>query len=239
MSKKNILKNTIYPLILAGGKGSRLGKITKDIPKPILKINNKLFIFYLLEQIYKLGLRQVTISVGYKSDMIKNKIGNNYKSLKIFYSKEKNLLGTGGAIKKFIRDEKKKMLLVMNGDSYTKLDLKKFINSYESFMNIYMVGCKIKNSSRFGKILIDKNMKIIEFGEKKHSTKGIINCGIYIIKTKIFDYQLKNKFSFEKEILSFPNKKNYFCWPYAEFMYDIGTKDSYKKSNEFFRKYVF
>tara|TARA_X000000950_G_scaffold286191_1_gene394341 strand:- start:2043 stop:2762 length:720 start_codon:yes stop_codon:yes gene_type:complete len=239
LSKKNILKNKIYPLILAGGKGSRLGEITKRTPKPILEINNKLFIIYLLEQIYKLGLREVTISVGYKSEMIKNKIGNSYKSLKIFYSKEQNLLGTGGAIKKFIKDTKKELLLVMNGDSYTKLNFEKFFKSYSSFMNIFLVGCRLKNSSRFGKILIDKDMKIVEFGEKKHTTEGIINCGIYIINKKIFDHQLKNTFSFEKEILSFPNEKNYYCWPYAEFMYDIGTKNSYNKSKEFFKKNVF
>lgn len=239
MPIKEITVNEIQPLILAGGKGTRLGEITKYTPKPILVVNNKIFIFYILEQIYRWGFKKTTISVGYKSDVIRKIIGNNYKSLKIYYSLEKSALGTGGAIKKFIQKEKKDYFLIMNGDSYTELNFNDFLNNYKKFMNIFFVGCKTTNGNRFGNVIVDKDMTVKEFKEKKQLSTGIINCGIYIVKKEVFKEERRDKLSFEKDILSFSEDKNFFCWPNADFLYDIGTKKSLKKSNEFFMKNVF
>ena len=52
-------------VILAGGYGSRLGKITKKIPKPLLKINKKPFLFYLIKNLYRQGIKKFFVLTYY------------------------------------------------------------------------------------------------------------------------------------------------------------------------------
>ena len=54
-------------LILAGGYGSRLGEITKKIPKPLIKVNGKPFIYYLIKNLYRQGIREFIILTYYKN----------------------------------------------------------------------------------------------------------------------------------------------------------------------------
>ena len=61
-------------LILAGGYGSRLGNITKKIPKPLIKINNKPFILYLIKNLYRQGIRDFLILSYYKNFLFEKKI---------------------------------------------------------------------------------------------------------------------------------------------------------------------
>ena len=64
------VKSDFTPIILAGGRGLRLGSITKTIPKPMIKVNGKFFIQYILDQILNLNLK-VVISIGYKSNFFR------------------------------------------------------------------------------------------------------------------------------------------------------------------------
>ena len=66
-------------LILAGGKGQRLMPITKAIPKPLIKINNKEFISYLIDSLNKFDYHNMTILTGYKSELINKYISKKYK----------------------------------------------------------------------------------------------------------------------------------------------------------------
>ena len=93
------MKNPIA-IILAGGKGTRLGSLTIKTPKPLLKINNKKFIDYLLFDIARFGFKKIIIVAGYKGSQFlpyKNKIILDSK-IDLFIEKELN--GTSGAIYK-------------------------------------------------------------------------------------------------------------------------------------------
>jgi NDP-sugar pyrophosphorylase family protein len=86
-------------VILAGGIGSRLGKLTKKRPKALVKINGKPFIYYQLKLLRKKGIKEVVLCIGYLGAQIKKYVGNGKKfNLNVTYSYEKKLLGTGGAI---------------------------------------------------------------------------------------------------------------------------------------------
>ena len=109
-------------LILAGGYGSRLGKITKKIPKPLIKINNKPFIFYLIKNLYRQGVREFIILSYYKNFLFEKKIFKKFRNAKIKIIKEKRKLGTLGSI---INSKKhlKNSFFVVNGDSFLILIL--------------------------------------------------------------------------------------------------------------------
>ena len=64
-------------MILAAGYGKRLRPITKKIPKPLLKVNNKLLIEYAIEILLKVGIKRIYINTHYKDKLIKNFIKKN------------------------------------------------------------------------------------------------------------------------------------------------------------------
>ena len=87
-------------IILAGGFGTRLQSVVKDVPKPMADINGKPFLEYLFQYLHKHNIKSVVLSVGYKQEIIKNHFQNTHKDMQVLYSSEDDPLGTGGAIKK-------------------------------------------------------------------------------------------------------------------------------------------
>ena len=76
-------------IILAGGYGSRLGKITNKIPKPLIKINRKPFIFYLINNLYRQGIRKFYVLTFYKHEKFLKILPKKYKEAIIQIIKEK------------------------------------------------------------------------------------------------------------------------------------------------------
>jgi len=88
-------------MILAAGLGTRLKKLTKNTPKPLIKINGKPLIEFAIMLIRRTAIKEVVINLHFEGSQIKNYLGNGSRyGLRFFYSMEKNLLGTGGGVKK-------------------------------------------------------------------------------------------------------------------------------------------
>ena len=79
-------------IILAGGLGTRLGKITKKTPKPLIKVKNKPFIFYIIENLYRQGIRKFYILTWYKSNFFLKSIPSKFRDAEIKVIKEKKNL---------------------------------------------------------------------------------------------------------------------------------------------------
>ena len=90
-------------IILAGGFGTRLQSVVKDLPKPMADISGKPFLEYLLREVSRQGIEKVILSVGYKWEAIKNYLGDSFQNISIQYSIEDQPLGTGGAILKTVQ----------------------------------------------------------------------------------------------------------------------------------------
>ena len=110
-------------LILAGGFGTRLGNITKNTPKPLIKVNNKPFILYIIKNLYRQGIKDFLILSYYKNHLFEKKIYTNFRDAKISLIKEKKKFGTLGSIinaRKYL----KKSFFVVNGDSYFDFNIR-------------------------------------------------------------------------------------------------------------------
>ena len=87
-------------VILAGGKGSRIKSFLGKYPKPMVKINEKHFIQYIFNYSSKFNFKRIIILCGYRNKIFFKKFHNKIINLtKIICVKEKNLQGTGGALK--------------------------------------------------------------------------------------------------------------------------------------------
>jgi MurNAc alpha-1-phosphate uridylyltransferase len=86
-------------MILAAGRGERMGALTQTIPKPLIKIAGQYLIEYSLRALAKIKINEVVINISYRGDQIKDALGNGERyGLTIHYSEEKEVLETGGGI---------------------------------------------------------------------------------------------------------------------------------------------
>ena len=195
---------SISAIVLAGGFGSRLKSISKGLPKALMPINdNNIYLDILLDKIFKYAVSHVYLSIYYKSDLFSKYMLNSKFSKKITCVTEPEPLGTGGAIKYVINNTKiGPFFYVINGDSYSDINLDKMLDFYNKNNFISIIGGSyVKNTFRYGKIM-QREGRVQAFEEKGVSGKGLINNGYYIMNSKAFN-QYEGKFSLEKTL--FPN----------------------------------
>ena len=110
-------------MILAAGFGKRLGELTKSKPKPLLEVKGKPLIDYHIEKLISSGFKTIAINTHYLGAQISDHIIDNFgQRVEIHISHEKQLLGTGGGIKKAISDFGDEDIVVINSDIYSDLD---------------------------------------------------------------------------------------------------------------------
>lgn len=135
-------------VILAGGLGTRISNISNGLPKSLIKIFDKPFLMYQLDWLISNGCTKILICVGHGKTLIKNFINDNYSHISIEFSEEnKDLLGTGGALRKALPYLDKKFILIY-GDSFLRVDLKNFINTFKKNKSMSLLGV-IKNRNKW------------------------------------------------------------------------------------------
>jgi len=113
-------------VLLAGGLGTRIRSRSGDIPKSLIEVHGRPFIFYQLKWLAQQGVRDVVLSIGYRGDLISQAIGDGRKfGLSVTYADEgERLRGTGGALR-MIADLGllAPSFFLLYGDSYLPIDL--------------------------------------------------------------------------------------------------------------------
>jgi NDP-sugar pyrophosphorylase family protein len=228
----------IFPvIILAGGKATRLGKIAKNTPKSLIKINNHPFLYHQLIYLEKQGIKEVIICAGHLGFKIKKFIEKKKINLKIKYFNDgKKLLGTGGAIKKILPFLKNNFF-VMYGDSYLPIN---FRNVQKLYINSKKLGLITiyKNKNK-----LDKSNIILKSGniyyDKFKPIKGMhyIDYGLNILNKRVFKYfNLKKKFDLA-EVLNLISKKNLLTFMLVKKrFYEIGSLHGIKDTEDFLNK---
>jgi len=213
-------------IILAGGFGTRLQSVVKNVPKPMASINSKPFLEYLFLKLLSCNIDEVILSVGYKQEIIKDYFHHQYRSIKIRYSCENEPLGTGGAIKKALQLlDTQENVLVLNGDTFFNLDINKFYQSSKN-KSLSLALKPMYDFDRYGSVEISNN-RIVSFKEKKFVKSGLINAGVYLMKTSIFDKIKEEVFSFEAIL---ETRKNINSYVEDCYFVDIGIPKDYKKA---------
>uniref|UniRef100_A0A7V4KCD1 D-glycero-D-manno-heptose 1-phosphate guanosyltransferase n=1 Tax=Fervidobacterium pennivorans TaxID=93466 RepID=A0A7V4KCD1_FERPE len=221
-------------VVLAGGLGTRLRNVVKDLPKPMANIGGKPFLEYLLFYLSKQNIRRTVLSVGYKYEAILNYFGNSFQDMKLEYVIEKEPLGTGGAIKKVAETVQEDEFLVLNGDTLFNVELKKLVEFSEEHKSDVVVAVKyVDKPERYGTVVIDNNNRIVLFREKGASLEGgYINGGIYVVrKTSFLSKCQSEKFSFERDFLEAYYKDLHFhACAFDEYFIDIGVPEDYERA---------
>lgn len=113
-------------MILAAGRGNRMGSLTQDSPKPLLKVKGKCLIDWHLHKLSEAGFRDIVINVSYLSEKIIQYVGDGSKwHLNITISNESVALETAGGIKKAITYLGSEPFVVINADIFSNYDYQK------------------------------------------------------------------------------------------------------------------
>ncbi|NQT81085.1 MAG: nucleotidyltransferase family protein [Candidatus Aminicenantes bacterium] len=201
-------------IILAAGKGKRLGKLTESIPKPMLKIGKKPILEHNIECLRDYGISDIYINLHHLPEVIRNYFSDGKKwGVNIQYSYEPALLGTAGAMRKIAEDywikkswKKNKHILspkrqnpffVVYGDNLFAYNLRKIINFHERKKGVATIALYEKeNVEQSGIVLLNGDNKIIKFIEKPKPgevVSNLVNTGLYILEPKVLDYIPSNK----------------------------------------------
>ncbi len=221
-------------IILAGGFGTRLQNMVKDVPKPMAPVNGRPFLTYILDYLIDYNYTKVILSVGYLHEKIEEFFGSQYKSIHIDYAVETEPLGTGGGIAYALSFCTNENVLVLNGDTLFKADLfslEKFHIQHHSLLSIILR--QVADTSRYGSVTINENGRILHFTEKNNANgEGTINGGIYMINNMLIkELNLPAKFSFEKDLMEkYVDTLPFYAQCSLNYFIDIGIPEDYARA---------
>lgn len=231
------IKN-IDVLILCGGKGRRLKKITGKTPKPMVRIGKRVFLDILIDYLRSFGFRRFILGVGYQAQFIINYYNRRKVSgRQIVFCRENKPLGTGGAVKNAKRFIKSRDFLVLNGDTFSKFDARDFVKFYKrKKAKLLVLLRKVESGGDYGLITVNKKLRVAGFNEKTPSGPGCyVNAGVYLFNKSIFSQMPKKAFfSLEYDFFPLVAKKDFYGYKKSGFFIDIGTPDRFMEAKKYF-----
>jgi glucose-1-phosphate cytidylyltransferase len=211
-------------VILAGGLGSRISEYTKTIPKPMISINGKPLIYYIMEHYAKYGFNEFYIALGYKGKIIKK-----YFHKKKISNWKINLIDTGlktmtggrlRRLKKYLNDD---TFMLTYGDGLSNVNLKRLLKFHKNNKKTVTMTA-VRPPARFGAIKFKGNT-VSYFKEKSKLNEGWINGGFFVIEPCFLRLIKNDKTIMEREPLEKTSKNgNLVAFKHYDFWQCMDTK---------------
>ncbi|TSC71099.1 MAG: histidinol-phosphate phosphatase family protein [Parcubacteria group bacterium Gr01-1014_70] len=221
-------------VILAGGKGTRLGSLTADMPKPLIAVGGKSILEHQILLLKKYGITDIIILTGHLGDQIARYVGDGSRwGVSITYIQESESQGTAGALRA-LPERIKEDFLLLSGDVMAHFNVQRFLNWHNS--RTQAVATVIVHPSNHPMdsdlVEVDADMKIINLLRRPHSPELLFrNLGIasmYIMTPAFFSYIPQyGKCDIERDV--FPRvlvgSGALYAYQTPEYLRDMGTPD--------------
>ena len=176
-------------VILAGGKGTRLGPFTTILPKPLLPLGDRAILEIVVQQLRTHGFTELTLAVGYLAHLIEAVFGDGSSyGVAIDYHHERVRLGTAGPLAS-IRDLDGGPFLMMNGDVITTLDFGELVDAHVRSGNALTIATQQRTATiDFGVLVTDASSSDTEAVTgyiEKPSSEYLVSMGIYVIEPRL------------------------------------------------------
>ena len=201
--------NNIKVIILAGGYGTRLGRLTNDVPKPMVRIGSYPILWHIMKIYSHWGFKDFIIPLGYKSYVIKDYFCNyknhvsdftvDLQKNEIVYENKENfedwrvsLINTGtktlkgGRLKRIEKYLDNDVNMLTYGDGLADINLKNLLNFHKSHGKIITIS-GVRPPARFGELTEEKKL-VTTFDEKPQSSVGLINGGFMVFHNEFMRY---------------------------------------------------
>jgi D-glycero-alpha-D-manno-heptose 1-phosphate guanylyltransferase len=220
-------------IVLAGGFGTRLRTVLKDVPKILAPVHGVAFVHYVLRWLESQGVERVWTSTGYLAEQVEEELRRFRGTLVITSLREKTPLGTGGAIYRGLREVQGQSAFVVNGDTYFPADLEEFQAAARRLDTRLAVALRrVEDTSRYGAVVLDQG-RIARVSEKGRSGPGLVNAGLYLLPRELWrSVPMPDVFSWELDFLQplAPALGTAGVVLDAPFL-DIGTPASYARAD--------
>jgi NDP-sugar pyrophosphorylase family protein len=235
-------------VIVAGGKGTRLASVAKDIPKALVPVGKKPIIEHQITLLAKHGILDICILIGHLGDQIKAYLGDGKKwGVNISYSHEQEPLGTAGALLQ-IADNLKEDFLFLSGDIMMDFDVKKFIGWHKKKKNAIasLVVHSTDHPLDSDLVEVGHGEKIAKLFLKPHvngpNTEGLGISAVSILSPAVLAHIPRGiKSNFEKDVLPLvlADSNAVYAYNTPEYIKDMGTPERLEKVNKDYEKQSF
>ena len=193
-------------VILAGGLGTRISEYTKIIPKPMIRVNKKPIIYYIMKHYSNYGFKDFYIALGYKGHIIKKyfKKNNFGWNINLIDTGQKTM--TGGRLKRLKKHLGNEPFMLTYGDGLSNVNIKKLLNFHKKNKKLVTLTAA-RPPARFGAIKILGN-KVKYFKEKSKLDEGWINGGFFVMQPEFLNYIKNDQTFLEREPMELLTKKN-------------------------------
>lgn len=226
-------------VILAAGKGTRMIPLTNEVPKVLIEINGRPFLYYVMKNLEKAGYDDLCLVVGYKKEMVSEFLVKYGFNAVIVEQKEQK--GTGDAVMKakdFVSGDN---FVVLGGDNLWSADDLKEI-AKDDDLN-YISGIKVSNPSKYG-VLVGEEGMLKEIKEKpKEDFGNLVNTGLYKFTPEIFDaldsvkLSLRGELELTDAISMLASEGKVRIIKIKDFWKDLGSLDDIKPMKEFLKRW--
>ncbi|MEZ4838944.1 nucleotidyltransferase family protein [Flavobacterium sp.] len=184
-----------YVVIMAGGLGSRLGDLTRNVPKPMLQIKGKPMVEYIIESFKNQGFNKFIFCINYKKEYIQDYFSDGNKlGVSIEYIEEQTRLGTAGALSLIKKNKFEVPFFVVNGDVISNIDYLDLIDFYTlSKADAVMCVKEMSHTNPYAEVEYDEHFNLLDLKEKP-TKKFDINLGIYLLNEKVRQLLPENEF---------------------------------------------
>jgi D-glycero-alpha-D-manno-heptose 1-phosphate guanylyltransferase len=232
----------IEAIILAGGLGTRLAAAVPHLPKALAPIQGTAFLDLLLKQLKSSGiLSKAVLAAGFRAQAIRDYYQNNPSALPLEFSMEETPLGTGGALLEALSKTTSETLLVLNGDCFTDLSYKDFLNFHKKRQSpLSFAVLHSEDLSRYGSIQFDEtDGRVLDFQEKSSQRRvGYLSAGIYLIQREALLSFAEKPCSIETDLFPKMLPKGAFAYVHEGTFLDIGTPQSYEMAQKILQPWL-
>ena len=231
-------------IVLAGGLGTRLKSVVSDRPKILAQISGQPFLALLLKWLVAQGVKNVSFSLGYMSDLVveKLKFYSSKYPINITYVIEQEPAGTLGGLSLALANLDPSESIVINGDTFVEVNLASFMETMKLKNSaIGLVVTRVEDVSRYGQIMMDDTGLVTRFTEKDllNTSPGWINAGVYYFSASMADEISKfTSGSIECDFLIPHCDQLQSFQIYKGCFIDIGTPESYQKAPLVLQEYI-
>ena len=233
--QSDLIKHKV--LVLVGGLGTRLQSVYADGPKAMAPIHGIPFLAYLLARLQQAGFEDVVLCVGYRHQQIRHWFGNGTTSgLRLRYSVEAELLGTGGAMRRGAQQfAKGERIFTMNGDTIHAIDFAAMLRFHEEQRAGCTIGlASVSESGRYGSVELGDGGRITAFREKDAVARcGLVNSGTYIVEPELIEAIPEGRpVSLEREVLPHWLNDRLMGFSASGYFIDIGVPEDYLRAQQ-------
>lgn len=218
-------------VVLAGGLGTRLGDLARDVPKPMLPVAGVPFLDHVVWNLRRHGITDVVFSIGHLAEVVRDHVGDGSAlGIRARYAVEDSPLGTGGAVALAAEQLSDDAFLVLNGDTLfdlNYLDLALALDAEDAPRPLAAMALRpVPDAGRYGSVELAAG-RVRAFAEKSAQGAGLVNGGVYVLRRELLERLPSGPSSLERDLFPALAAEGALVGrAYDGFFVDIGIPES-------------